>query len=76
MMFGWLSPPSREHSRVCYIYHKRAPIPTTLNVRRPKNTDATVLLTIGGFLLTVELCCLQLIILAFLLTVGAFSLTV
>ena len=38
--------------------------------------DAAFLLTIGSFLLTIELPCLQLCFLAFLLTVGAFLLTV
>ena len=36
--------------------------------------DAAFLLTVGSFLLTVELCYLQLTILALLLTVGAFLL--
>ena len=38
--------------------------------------DAAFLLTIGSFLLTVELFYLQLTVLAFLLTVGAFVLTI
>ena len=38
--------------------------------------DATFLLTIGSFLLTVELFHLQLTILAFLLIIGAFSLII
>ena len=38
--------------------------------------DAAFLLTIGSFLLTVELFYLQLTNLAFLLTVGAFPLTI
>ena len=38
--------------------------------------DAAFLLTVGRFLLTVELSYLQLTILAFLLTIGAFLLTV
>ena len=38
--------------------------------------DAAFLLTVGSFLLTVELSYLQLTILAFLLTVGAFRLTI
>ena len=39
--------------------------------------DAAFLLTVGSFLLTVELLCLQLTIFAFLLAVGAFfSLTI
>ena len=39
------------------------------------NEDAAFLLTVGGFLLTVELFYLQLTNLAFLLTVGALLLT-
>ena len=39
-------------------------------------TDAAFLLTVGGFLLTVELLCLHLCFGASLLTVGAFLLTV
>ena len=41
-----------------------------------KETDAAFLFTVGSFLLTVELCCLQLTILVFFLTVGALLLTV
>ena len=38
--------------------------------------DAAFLLTVGSFLLTVELFYLQLTVLAFFLTIGAFLLTV
>ena len=41
-----------------------------------KLSDAAFLLTVGSFLLTVELFCLQLTNLAFILTVGAFLLTI
>ena len=38
--------------------------------------DAALLLTIGSFLLTVELFCLQLLLGAFLLTAAAFLLAI
>ena len=44
-----------------------------LGIVEPENNlDAAFVLTVGSFLLTMELFYLQLIILAFLLTVGAF----
>ena len=43
---------------------------------RAMEGDAAFLLTVGSFLLTMELFCLQMTILPFLLTVGAFSLTI
>ena len=54
---------------------------TSKNPRNPPKLevtqkDAAFLLTVGSFLLTVELCSLQSTIVAFLLTVGAFLLTV
>ena len=41
-----------------------------------RHNDAAFLLTVGSFLPTVELPCVQLYFLAFLLTVGALLLTV
>ena len=46
------------------------------NTKAKALLDAALLLTIGSFLLAVELFYLQLTILAFLLTIGAFWLTI